>query len=114
VGDSFGSDFNDNLNVWFREELQREGGKYNYRRGAPAREPLAGKTVQAWKSLCTAPIPHMRVGQTASGACTSGSTEPPLHPLSPPPAELERGSFATHGEETLVYGHPAMGLVGQK
>src|SRR5215510_5543596 len=48
---SFGSDFNADLNVWFTEEQQRQGGiEYNYRREAAAREPLAGKTVQEWKS----------------------------------------------------------------
>jgi predicted dithiol-disulfide oxidoreductase (DUF899 family) len=48
---SFGSDFNADFNVWFSKEQQREGGiEYNYRREAPAREPLAGKTLQEWKS----------------------------------------------------------------
>src|SRR5262245_4175456 len=47
---SFGSDFNADFNVWFTEEQQRLGGvEYNYRREAPAREPLAGKTVQEWQ-----------------------------------------------------------------
>jgi predicted dithiol-disulfide oxidoreductase (DUF899 family) len=49
---SFGSDFNSDFNVWFTEEQQRDGGiEYNYRReaAAPAREPLAGKTVQEWQ-----------------------------------------------------------------
>ena len=46
-----GSDFNFDLNVWFTEEQQREGGiEYNYSREAPAREPLAGKTVRKWQS----------------------------------------------------------------
>jgi predicted dithiol-disulfide oxidoreductase (DUF899 family) len=45
-----GSDFNFDFNVAFTEEQQREGGiEYNYRREAPAREPLAGKTVQEWQ-----------------------------------------------------------------
>ena len=55
---SFGSDFNADFNIAFTEEQQRQGGiEYNYRRepamaGEPAtaREPLAGKTVQEWKS----------------------------------------------------------------
>jgi predicted dithiol-disulfide oxidoreductase (DUF899 family) len=45
------SDFNADFNVWFTEEQQRGGGiEYNYRREAPAPEPLAGKTVQEWKT----------------------------------------------------------------
>jgi predicted dithiol-disulfide oxidoreductase (DUF899 family) len=49
---SLGSDFNFDLNVWFTEEQQREGGiEYNYRREAPAREPsLAGKTARKLRS----------------------------------------------------------------
>jgi predicted dithiol-disulfide oxidoreductase (DUF899 family) len=48
---SSGSDFNADFNVFFTEGQQRKGGiEYNYRREAPAREPLAGKTVQEWKS----------------------------------------------------------------
>jgi predicted dithiol-disulfide oxidoreductase (DUF899 family) len=48
---SSGSDFNADFNVWFTEEQQLAGGiEYNYRREAPKREPLAGKTVQEWKS----------------------------------------------------------------
>jgi predicted dithiol-disulfide oxidoreductase (DUF899 family) len=48
---SFGSDFNADFNVFFSEEQQREGGiEYNYRRELPTHEPLAGKTVQEWKS----------------------------------------------------------------
>jgi predicted dithiol-disulfide oxidoreductase (DUF899 family) len=48
---SFGGDFNADFNVWFTEAQQREGGiEYNYRREAAARKPLAGKTVQEWKS----------------------------------------------------------------
>ena len=48
---SFGSDFNFDFSVGFTEEQQRGGAiEYNYRREAPAREPLAGKTVQEWKS----------------------------------------------------------------
>ena len=49
---SFGGDFNSDFNIAFTEEQQREGGiEYNYRReaAAPAREPLAGKTVQEWQ-----------------------------------------------------------------
>jgi predicted dithiol-disulfide oxidoreductase (DUF899 family) len=48
---SFGSDFNSDFNISFTEEQQREGDiEYNYRREKPTREPLAGKTVQEWKS----------------------------------------------------------------
>ncbi|MGV6872216.1 DUF899 domain-containing protein [Pseudochelatococcus sp. B33] len=49
---SSASDFNADFNVWFTEEQQQEGGiEYNYRREpATPRQPLAGKTVQAWKS----------------------------------------------------------------
>jgi predicted dithiol-disulfide oxidoreductase (DUF899 family) len=48
---SLGSDFNSDFNISFTEEQQREGGiEYNYRREKPTREPLAGKTVQEWKS----------------------------------------------------------------
>jgi predicted dithiol-disulfide oxidoreductase (DUF899 family) len=48
---SHGSDFNFDFTVAITEEQQREGGiEYNYRREAPAREPLAGKTVQEWRS----------------------------------------------------------------
>ena len=47
---SFGSDFNYDFHIGFTEEQQREGGiEYNYRREAPAPEPLAGKTVQEWQ-----------------------------------------------------------------
>jgi predicted dithiol-disulfide oxidoreductase (DUF899 family) len=47
---SFGSDFNSDFNVWFSEQQQREGTiDYNYRREAPAPEPLAGKNVQEWQ-----------------------------------------------------------------
>ncbi|WP_026621159.1 putative dithiol-disulfide oxidoreductase (DUF899 family) (plasmid) [Ensifer sp. WSM1721] len=47
---SFGSDFNHDFSVWFTEDEQRAGGiEYNYRREPPAREPLAGKTVQEWR-----------------------------------------------------------------
>jgi predicted dithiol-disulfide oxidoreductase (DUF899 family) len=45
------SDFNAEFNVWSTETQQREGGiEYNYRREAPVREPLAGKTVREWQS----------------------------------------------------------------
>jgi predicted dithiol-disulfide oxidoreductase (DUF899 family) len=48
---SFGSGFNFDFSVGFTEEQQRGGAiEYNYRREAPAREPLAGKTVREWKS----------------------------------------------------------------
>jgi len=47
---SFGSDFNHDFSVWFTADEQRVGGiEYNYRREPPAREPLAGKTVQEWR-----------------------------------------------------------------
>ncbi|WP_085028391.1 DUF899 domain-containing protein [Ensifer aridi] len=47
---SFGSDFNHDFSVWFTEDEQRAGGiEYNYRREPPAREPLAGTTVQEWR-----------------------------------------------------------------
>jgi predicted dithiol-disulfide oxidoreductase (DUF899 family) len=43
-------DFNRDFNVWFTQAQQHEGGiEYNYRREAPAPEPLAGKTVQEWQ-----------------------------------------------------------------
>jgi predicted dithiol-disulfide oxidoreductase (DUF899 family) len=48
---SLGSDFNGDFNVWVSEEQQRTGCiEYNYRREAPAPEPLAGKTVREWQS----------------------------------------------------------------
>ncbi|HLY22129.1 MAG TPA: DUF899 domain-containing protein [bacterium] len=48
---SLGSDFNFDFKVEVTEEQQREGRiEYNYRREAPAREPLAGKTVRQWES----------------------------------------------------------------
>ena len=48
---SFGSDFNADFSVFFSEDQQREGSiEYNYRRESPMHEPLAGKTVQEWKS----------------------------------------------------------------
>jgi predicted dithiol-disulfide oxidoreductase (DUF899 family) len=48
---SLGSDFNFDFKVEVTEEQQREGSiEYNYRREAPAREPLAGKTVREWES----------------------------------------------------------------
>jgi predicted dithiol-disulfide oxidoreductase (DUF899 family) len=41
---ALGSDFNFDFDVAFTEEQQREGGvEYNYRRQAPAREPVAGQ-----------------------------------------------------------------------
>ena len=46
---SFGGDFNADFSVWFNEQQQSAGDiEYNYRREAPmpAREPLAGKTVE--------------------------------------------------------------------
>ena len=48
---SIGSDFNSDFNIAFTAEQQRDGGiEYNYRREEPTREPLAGNTVQEWKS----------------------------------------------------------------
>jgi predicted dithiol-disulfide oxidoreductase (DUF899 family) len=48
---SFGGDFNFDFNVSLTEQQQRDGTvEYNYRREAPAREPLAGKTVQESQS----------------------------------------------------------------
>jgi predicted dithiol-disulfide oxidoreductase (DUF899 family) len=47
---SLGGDFNFDFSVGFTPEQQREGGiEYNYRREAPAPEPLAGRTVQEWQ-----------------------------------------------------------------
>jgi predicted dithiol-disulfide oxidoreductase (DUF899 family) len=47
---SHGNEFNFDFHIAFTEEQQREGSiDYNYRREAPAREPLAGKTVQEWQ-----------------------------------------------------------------
>jgi predicted dithiol-disulfide oxidoreductase (DUF899 family) len=43
------TDFNSDFNVAFTEEQQRAGIEYNYRREAPARESIAGKTVQEWQ-----------------------------------------------------------------
>jgi predicted dithiol-disulfide oxidoreductase (DUF899 family) len=51
---SSGSDFNSDFSVGFTERQQRDGGiEYNYRRepamhGPAVREPLAGKTAEAW------------------------------------------------------------------
>jgi predicted dithiol-disulfide oxidoreductase (DUF899 family) len=48
---SLGSDFNLDFNVQITEKQQREGTiEYNYRREAPAPEPLAGKTAREWQS----------------------------------------------------------------
>jgi predicted dithiol-disulfide oxidoreductase (DUF899 family) len=47
---SFGSDFNLDFNVQITEKQQREGKvEYNYRREAPAPEPLAGKNAREWQ-----------------------------------------------------------------
>jgi predicted dithiol-disulfide oxidoreductase (DUF899 family) len=43
------TDFNFDYNSTFTVEQQREGIEYNYRREPPARDSLAGKTVQEWK-----------------------------------------------------------------
>lgn len=46
---SSGSDFNADFNIAFTEDQQHKDGiDYNYRREQPMREPLAGKTAQAW------------------------------------------------------------------
>src|ERR1041385_9575156 len=64
---SLGSDFNFDFNVSLTEEQQREGCvEYNYRREPPAREPLAGKTVQEWKS-------RAEEGPVAQIAATTGT-----------------------------------------
>jgi predicted dithiol-disulfide oxidoreductase (DUF899 family) len=48
---SFRGDFNLDFNVQITEEQQREGTiEYNYRREAPAPEPLAGNTARGWES----------------------------------------------------------------
>lgn len=48
---SSGSDFNSDFSVWFTAEQQRQGSiEYNFRREAPAPEPLAGKTVEGWEA----------------------------------------------------------------
>jgi predicted dithiol-disulfide oxidoreductase (DUF899 family) len=46
---AFGTDFNADFNVTFSEKQQREGIEYNYRRESPARDSLAGRTVQEWQ-----------------------------------------------------------------
>jgi predicted dithiol-disulfide oxidoreductase (DUF899 family) len=46
---AFGTDFNADFNVAFSEKQQREGIEYNYRRESPARDSLAGRTVQEWQ-----------------------------------------------------------------
>jgi predicted dithiol-disulfide oxidoreductase (DUF899 family) len=59
---SFGSDFNADFHVFFTEAQQRAGGiEYNYVResAAPVHEPLAGKTVQQWKSESEGPVAEM-------------------------------------------------------
>jgi predicted dithiol-disulfide oxidoreductase (DUF899 family) len=44
-----GTDFNFDFNIAFTEEQQRDGIEYNFRRESPARESIAGKTVQEWQ-----------------------------------------------------------------
>jgi predicted dithiol-disulfide oxidoreductase (DUF899 family) len=65
-----GTDFNFDFNVAFSEEQQREGIEYNYRRESPARESIAGKTVQEWK-LAGSETP---VGQIAAMSGTDIAT----------------------------------------
>jgi predicted dithiol-disulfide oxidoreductase (DUF899 family) len=49
---SDGGDFNFDFSVGFTPKQQRDGAiEYNYRREAPAGEPLAGKTVGEWPLL---------------------------------------------------------------
>jgi predicted dithiol-disulfide oxidoreductase (DUF899 family) len=68
---SHGSDFNSDFSVWFSEEQQRGGTiDYNYRREPPAREPLAGKTLQEWKS----PAGESPVAEVAAMAGTDVAT----------------------------------------
>ena len=44
---SFGGDFNQDFNVWFSEEQQREGRiEYNYRRETPMRGPITGAVLE--------------------------------------------------------------------
>ena len=43
---SFGTDFNNDFNVWFTPEQQREGIEYNFRKSAPAPKASAGKDSQ--------------------------------------------------------------------
>src|SRR5262245_36414419 len=92
----FNADFNADFNVRFTEEQQQAGIEYNYRREAPLpiRARGAGADLEvsefsasagtdqatysrARPASSTTPIPPMRAGWTASGACTSGSTALP-------------------------------------
>ncbi len=43
------TDFNGDFNISFTEAQQRDGIEYNYRREAPTRDSLAGKTLQEWQ-----------------------------------------------------------------
>ncbi|MEO5815793.1 MAG: DUF899 domain-containing protein [Gemmatimonadaceae bacterium] len=52
------TDFNFDYSSTFTEEQQRDGIEYNYRREAPTRDSLAGKTVQEW---------HLRGSETPVG-----------------------------------------------
>jgi predicted dithiol-disulfide oxidoreductase (DUF899 family) len=57
---SFGSDFNLDFNAQITEKQQREGTvEYNYRREAPAPEPLAGKTARDWEEGPVAQVAAM-------------------------------------------------------
>jgi predicted dithiol-disulfide oxidoreductase (DUF899 family) len=48
---SFDSDFNSDFNVGITEEQQRSGGtEYNYKREPGGGDPLAGKTIEEWKT----------------------------------------------------------------
>jgi predicted dithiol-disulfide oxidoreductase (DUF899 family) len=48
---SFDSDFNFDFNVGITEEQQRSGGtEYNYKLEPGGKDPLAGKTIEEWKT----------------------------------------------------------------
>jgi predicted dithiol-disulfide oxidoreductase (DUF899 family) len=67
---ALGSDFNFDFNVAFTEQQQRGGGvEYNYRRQAPAPEPLAGETVQEGQL-------HGNDGPVAQMAAMTGTDVP--------------------------------------
>ncbi len=54
---SLGSDFNDDFNVHFTEEQQREGIEYNYRRekAASARRALEARQTGTWRGRPESP-----------------------------------------------------------
>jgi predicted dithiol-disulfide oxidoreductase (DUF899 family) len=57
---SFGGEFNLDFNAQITEKQQREGSiEYNYRREAPAPEPLAGKTAREWEEGPVAQVAAM-------------------------------------------------------